>query len=267
MAEVRNPSYFLKMGLFPPPPPPSSGSESNGNGNGVQDPVTYSFSNRVGLYPDLSGLAIRNPNEYDTRRCGLDHHKCEPGECWNVSAQPYLNSFNTFLTSDYATVISQLENASAVGNYGQGEQLALEGYEWANSSLNDLSVHEDWIAHMKTNITLDRRCCVSRTGGNNFNNGYIPVQQELRAKLENFRDEMQGYVFQFQGVVPPPSATATGQEDEGYTSSPNLGMGATFGPEGSMADSEKDSENQKKFLVGAGIAIVVLIGLVIFLRR
>ena len=218
-------------------------------------------------YPDLSGLATRNPNEYDTRRCGLDHHKCEPGECWNVSAQPYLNTFNQFLTSDYSTVITELQNASSTGNYGQGEQYALTGYNWAVDTLSDLSVHEGWIQHMKSNISLDRRCCVSRTGGDNFNNGYVPVQQELRAKIESFRDEMQGYVFQFQGIAPPDSATADGQEDEGYTSQVQPGSQNSFGPGGAAEQQAEDTASLSKFLIVGGVVLVVLIGLVIFLRK
>lgn len=236
---------------------------------GLQNQVANQVQNRNTAYPDLSGLAIRNPNEYDTKRCGLDHHKCEPGECWNVSAQPYLNSFNQFLTSGYASVIGQLDNASATGNYGQGEQIALQGYEWAVNALDDLSVHEGWIQHMKSNISLDRRCCVSRTGGDNFNNGYVPVQQELRAKLQAYRDEMQGYVYQFQGVAPPSATGQTGQEDEGYTSQVQPGSQNNFGPGSSQEQQQQaqDSANLSKFLIAGGVVLVVLTGLVFFLRK
>ena len=60
---------------------------------------------------------------------------------------------------------------------------------------------------------------------------YVPVQDELKAKLEAFRDEMQGYVY--QGVPPTDASTATGTEDGGYTSqfggasNQNFGAAAT----------------------------------------
>jgi len=223
-------------------------------------------------FPDLSNLDIRNPNEYDCKRCGLDHHNSEPGQCWNVSAQPYLNTYNTWINTGYSQLINEFQQYQQQGNYSAGSQLANSAFNWAQQSLSALQVHIGWIQHMKSNWTLDRRCCVSRTGGDNFNNQYIPVQDELKAKLEAFRDEMQEYIFQFQGVPPSDAVTATGQEDEqgGYTS--QFGSGTSGNQFGEQATSQQqagadDSANLTKFLIAGGVVLVVLTGLVFFLRR
>ena len=218
--------------------------------------------------PDLSGLSVRNPNEYDCKRCPLTHSNAEPGECWNVSVMPYMNTFDQWITSTYNTWISAMDNASNAGNYGEGEQLALEVYNWSVNALSDLQIHRDWINHMKSNITLDRRCCVSRTGPDNFNNGYVPKINELETKLTNLRDEMQSYVFQFQGVAPPPSAgSGTGDYVPGEGTIPGQG-GNQFGEQQDpYAPNPEDSENLKKFLIGGAIALIVTTGLIIYSRR
>lgn len=217
-------------------------------------------------FPDLSNLDIRNPDEYDCKRCGLDHHKSEPGQCWNVSAQPYLTQYNTFMTSGYPQLIQELQTYQQQGNYQGGSNLANAGFNWAQQSLSALQVHIGWIQHMKSNWTLDRRCCVSRTGADNFNNMYVPVQDELKAKLEAFRDEMQGYVYQFQGVPPTDASTATGTEDGGYTSQFGGASNQNFGA-AATAEQEAASADATKFIIAGAVVLVVLGGLVFFLRR
>jgi|DEB0MinimDraft_3_1074331.scaffolds.fasta_scaffold25592_3 hypothetical protein len=219
--------------------------------------------------PDLSGLAIRNPNEYDCKRCGLDHNKSVPGECWNVSAIPYINTLDSWTTSSYSHWKNAMDSAQAEGNYGEGEQLALQVYNFANDALADLAIHEGWIYHMKDNISLDRRCCVSRTGGNNFNNGYVPHINTLKNKLNALKGEMQSYVFQFQGVAPPPSSDAGG--GGGAPPPPVPGGNTQYGDPPPVTSggtsSAEDSQKLAKVLIALGVVTAVAIGFIIYKRR
>lgn len=162
-------------------------------------------------FPDFSELSLRNPDEHDCKKCPYTKSGAVPANCWNNDPQPYLSAFQTWKAGSYGSLMNYFQTAQAQGDYAGGKAQAQAAFNWAQDALNDLSVHEAWIQHMKSNWTLDRRCCVSRTGGDNFNNYHVPIQENLRSELSGFRDQMQDIVFQFDSVQPPPgSTTGTG---------------------------------------------------------
>jgi len=79
---------------------------------------------------------------------------------------------------------------------------------------------------------------------------------------------MQSYVFQFQGVAPPPSAgSGTDEYVPGEGTIPGQG-GNTFGEnQDPYAPDPEDSAMLKKVLIGGGIFLVVMTGLIIYARR
>ena len=209
--------------------------------------------------PDLSSLSLVNDYDHDTKTCDTDKPKYNPGNCWNVDPQPYLNSWNEWDLSQKATLISYLNSLDAQGNYSKGEEVALEVSAWASEALADLDIHIAWVNDMKGNWwSKERRCCVDNTGGNNFANAVIPKQDELKAKLQSFKDLIDnGYVRGFQGVAPD---TWNGED----VTPPQVGPGASQTGGGTPP---ADTGDLKKFLLAGGAVLVLLTVIVIFARR
>ena len=210
--------------------------------------------------PDLSGLSLVNDYDHDCKTCNPDKRKYNPGNCWNVDPQPYLNSWNEWDLSQKSTLILYLNSLDAQGNYSKGEEVALEVSAWASEALADLDIHIAWVNNMQnlSNWNKENRCCVDRTGGNNFANGVDPKQDELKAKLQSFKDLIDnGYVRGFQGVAPD---TWNGED----VTPPQVGPGAS--PSGG-GTSPGDTGDLKKFLLAGGAVLVLLTVIVIFARR
>ena len=207
--------------------------------------------------PDLSGLTQINDEDHDTKTCNTDSNRYNEGNCWNAGSSgigAYLNSWNEWKISQRAMLINHLNYLDGQGNYSKGEEVALECYAWAVQALEDLEVYEGWTSNMKSKWNLENRCCVPRTGTQNFNNGVVPKQDSLKSSIQTFRDDMQAFVYGFQGVAPQ-------DEGDGEDYNPNVGPGAN------EDNPAQDDGDLKKLLIGGGIFMLVITVLVIFARR
>jgi len=209
--------------------------------------------------PDLSGLSLVNDYDHDCKTCNPDKPKYNPGNCWNVDPQPYLNSWDEWDLSQKATLIFYLNSLDVQGKYSKGEEVALEVSAWASQALADLDIHIAWVNDMQGNkLSKENRCCVDFWGDNNFANRIDPKQDELKAKLKGFKDLIDnGYVRAFQGVTPD----SWNGED---VTPPQVGPGASQTGGGT---SPADTGDLKKFLLAGGAVLVLLTVIVIFARR
>jgi hypothetical protein len=204
--------------------------------------------------PNMNGISRVNEEEFDCGKCPEDANN---GNCDNVSLQPYLNTFNNFMTQDAPKIEAQFENYRTTFQYGKLEVDALRLADWTKEVLDKIAIHDAWIDHMQGNVQKDKRCCRDWTGENNFNNSVVPVSDALRGMVQEYHDKMVAYAS--QGELSEEELLEGGTESEQYQN--QLENAIT-----NVTDALEDDKTRIK-LIAIAVGVILLLLVVYFARR